>query len=71
MDADRFIKWVINESHIFIAVACQAVVFVLDRTGHAIAPSTQQTVNWFYGMLGTHFAASQIWPDDKPGIPKQ
>lgn len=67
---DKAFDILINKAHVAIAVICQGVILYLDRTGHPIGASTQQTVNWFYTFLAGHFGASQLWPD-KPaqGVP--
>ena len=63
MNTDKLWDVLINKAHVGIAVITQGVVFYLDRTGHAISASTQQTVNYFYLFLTGHFGASQLWPD--------
>jgi hypothetical protein len=60
---DKVWDVLINKAHVAIAVVTQAAILYLDRTGHAITASTQQTVNWFYLFLAGHFGASQLWPD--------
>lgn len=63
LNTDKLFDILINKAHVALAVITQGVILYLDRTGHAIGPSTQQTVNWFYLFLAGHFGASQVWPD--------
>jgi hypothetical protein len=71
MNLNKLWDVLINKAHVAIAVACQGVVFWLDRSGHPIGASTQQTVNWFYAFLAGHFCSSQVWPDKDSGGDKQ
>lgn len=69
MNWDKVWDVVINKAHVAVAVATQGAILYLDRTGHAIGASTQQTVNWFYAFLAGHFGASQLWPDKPAPTP--
>ena len=69
INTDKIFDVLINKAHVALAVITQGVILYLDRTGHAINASTQQTVNWFYMFLAGHFGASQVWPDKPDGQP--
>jgi hypothetical protein len=64
---DKVWDVLINKGHVLLAAICQGAVIYLDRTGHQIGLTTQQTINWFYLFLAGHFGASQIWPDKNSG----
>lgn len=63
MNLDKLWDFFVNKGHVIVAALTQGVILYLDRSGHAIGASTQQTVNWFYLFLGGHFIGSQKWPD--------
>jgi hypothetical protein len=65
IDWDKFWDRLVNSSHLAVAAICQMAILALDRLGHPIGATTQQTINWFYTFLAGHFGASQIWPDKK------
>lgn len=55
-----------NDMHVPIAIFVFCVTFAYCTiTGKDIPPGFVSSLYAFYGFLGGHFTASQVWPDKK------
>lgn len=59
-----FLSKLTNDSHIPIALLVFGVTTAYHfHTGKDLGPQYVASLYAFYGFLGAHFGASQIWPD--------